>query len=50
MEDVAKLVNRIIVMKDGKIHFDKPTREAFSDVWIKSVGRCSHKLRNLWIS
>ncbi|MCI5997087.1 MAG: energy-coupling factor transporter ATPase [Parvimonas sp.] len=39
MEDVAKLVNRIIVMKDGKIHFDKPTREAFSDVAdLKSVG------------
>lgn len=39
MEDVAKLVNRIIVMKDGKIHFDKPTRDAFSDVSdLKSVG------------
>lgn len=39
MEDVAKLVNRIIVMKDGKIHFDKPTRDAFSDVAdLKSVG------------
>lgn len=39
MEDVAKLVNRIIVMKDGKIHFDKLTREAFSDVSdLKSVG------------
>lgn len=39
MEDVAKLVNRIIVMKDGKIHSDKETREAFSDVDdLKSVG------------
>ena len=32
MEDVAKLVNRIIIMKDGHIHLDKKTKEAFSDV------------------
>lgn len=32
MEDVAKLTNRIIVMKDGRIYFDKETKEAFSDV------------------
>lgn len=39
MEDVAKLVDRIIVMKNGGIYFDKPTREAFSDVdGLKSVG------------
>ena len=39
MEDVAKFVNRIIVMKDGKIHFDKKTKEAFSDVDdLKKVG------------
>ena len=39
MEDVAKLVDRIIIMKDGKIHSDKKTREAFSDVEkLKSVG------------
>lgn len=39
MEDVAKLVDRIIVMKNGGIYFDKPTREAFSNVdGLKSVG------------
>ena len=32
MEDVAKLVNRIIIMKDGHIHSDKKTKDAFSDV------------------
>lgn len=32
MEDVAKLVNRIIIMKNGQIHLDKSTKEAFSDV------------------
>lgn len=39
MEDVAKLVNRIIIMKDGRIHLDKKTKEAFSDVDdLKKVG------------
>ena len=39
MEDVAKLVNRIIRMKDGHIHLDKKTKEAFSDVDdLKKVG------------
>lgn len=39
MEDVAKLVDRIIVMKNGGIYFDKATRDAFSDVdGLKSVG------------
>ena len=39
MEDVAKLVNRIIIMKNGHIHFDKSTKEAFSDVDdLKKVG------------
>ena len=39
MEDVAKLVNRIIIMKDGHIHLDKKTKEAFSDVDdLKKVG------------
>ena len=39
MEDVAKLVNRIIIMKDGHIHSDKKTKEAFSDVDdLKKVG------------
>lgn len=39
MEDVAKLVNRIIIMKNGKIHLDKNTKEAFSDVDdLKEVG------------
>lgn len=39
MEDVAKLVNRIIIMKNGKIHLDSSTREAFSDVDdLKKVG------------
>lgn len=39
MEDVAKLVNRIIIMKDGHIHLDKTTKEAFSDVDdLKKVG------------
>lgn len=39
MEDVAKLVNRIIIMKDGHIHSDKNTKEAFSDVDdLKKVG------------
>lgn len=39
MEDVAKLVNRIIIMKDGHIHLDKKTKEAFSDVDdLKRVG------------
>ena len=39
MEDVAKLVNRIIIMKDGHIHLDKKTKEAFSDVDdLKMVG------------
>ena len=39
MEDVAKLVNRIIIMKNGQIHLDKSTKEAFSDVDdLKKVG------------
>ncbi|WP_455068046.1 energy-coupling factor transporter ATPase [Parvimonas micra] len=39
MEDVAKLVNRIIIMKDGHIHSDKKTKDAFSDVDdLKKVG------------
>ena len=39
MEDVAKLVNRIIIMKNGHIHLDKSTKEAFSDVDdLKKVG------------
>ena len=39
MEDVAKLVNRIIIMKNGKIHLDSSTKEAFSDVDdLKKVG------------
>lgn len=39
MEDVAKLVDRIIVMKNGGIYFDKATRDAFSNVdGLKSVG------------
>ena len=39
MEDVAKLVNRIIIMKNGHIHLDKSTKEAFSDVDdLKRVG------------
>ena len=39
MEDVAKLINRIIIMKDGHIHLDKKTKEAFSDVDdLKKVG------------
>ena len=39
MEDVAKLVNRIIIMKNGKIHLYKNTKEAFSDVDdLKEVG------------
>ena len=39
MEDVAKLVNRIIIMKNGKIHLDKNIKEAFSDVDdLKEVG------------
>ena len=39
MEDVAKLVNRIIIMKNGRIHLDKNTKEAFSDVdGLKKVG------------
>ena len=39
MEDVAKLVNRIIIMKNGHIHLDKTTKEAFSDVDdLKKVG------------
>lgn len=39
MEDIAKLVNRIIIMKNGKIHLDKSTKEAFSDVDdLKKVG------------
>ena len=39
MEDVAKLVNRIIIMKDGHINLDKKTKEAFSDVDdLKKVG------------
>lgn len=39
MEDVAKLVNRIIIMKNGRIHLDKSTKEAFSDVDdLKKVG------------
>lgn len=39
MEDVAKLVNRIIIMKNGHIHLDKNTKEAFSDVDdLKKVG------------
>lgn len=39
MEDVAKLVNRIIIMKDGHIHLDKKTKEAFSDVDdLKKIG------------
>lgn len=39
MGDVAKLVNRIIIMKNGHIHLDKSTKEAFSDVDdLKRVG------------
>ena len=39
MEDVAKLVNRIIIMKNGHIHLDKSTKVAFSDVDdLKKVG------------
>ena len=39
MEDVANLVNRIIIMKNGHIHLDKSTKEAFSDVDdLKKVG------------
>lgn len=39
MEDVAKLVNRIIIMKNGHIHLDKSTKEAFNDVDdLKKVG------------
>lgn len=39
MEDVAKIADRIIVMKDGQIHSDKKTKEAFSNVDdLKSVG------------
>ena len=39
MEDVAKLVNRIIIMKNGHIHLDKSTKEAFGDVDdLKKVG------------
>lgn len=39
MEDVVKLVNRIIIMKDGHIHSDKKTKDAFSDVDdLKKVG------------
>ena len=39
MEAVAKLVNRIIIMKNGHIHLDKSTKEAFSDVDdLKKVG------------
>lgn len=39
MEDVAKLVNRIIVMNKGGIYLDKPTKNAFYDVeGLKSVG------------
>lgn len=38
MEDVAKLVNRIIIMKNGHIHLDKSTKEAFSDVDDLKVG------------
>jgi len=39
MEDVAKLVNRIIIMKNGRIHLDKNTKEAFSEVDdLKKVG------------
>ncbi|MEB3058507.1 energy-coupling factor transporter ATPase [Parvimonas sp. D9] len=39
MEDVAKLVNRIIIMKNGHIHLDKSTKEAFRDVDdLKKVG------------
>lgn len=39
MEDVAKLVNRIIIMKNGHINLDKSTKEAFSDVDdLKKVG------------
>ena len=39
MEDVAKLVNRIIIMKNGKIHLDSSTKEAFSNVDdLKKVG------------
>lgn len=39
MEDIAKIADRIIVMKDGEIFMDKKTKEAFSDVDIlKNVG------------
>lgn len=39
MEDIAKIADRIIVMKDGEIFIDKKTKEAFSDVDIlKNVG------------
>ena len=39
MEDVAKLVNRIIIMKNVRIHLDKNTKEAFSEVDdLKKVG------------
>lgn len=39
MEDIAKITDRIIVMNDGQIYFDKKTKEAFSNVDdLKSVG------------
>lgn len=39
MEDIAKIADRIIVMNDGQIYFDKKTKEAFSNVDdLKSVG------------
>lgn len=39
MEDVAKLVDRIIIMNKGGLYLDKPTKNAFYDVeGLKSVG------------
>lgn len=39
MEDVAKLVDRIIIMNKGSIYLDSPTKSAFYDVeGLKSVG------------
>lgn len=32
MEDVARLVDRVIVMNEGKIELDGPVREVFSDI------------------
>lgn len=50
MEDIAKIADRIIVMNDGQIYFDKKTKEAFSNVDdLKSVGLNVPQITNLWI-